>query len=546
MGSTYASTDNSTFVYTASAPKNAGEVEVNVINTSNSPQKLTTITMKGNNNLTSCWGSAMYYSATITGKNGTYTIDNGNNPVSVAANQSVTLTCSATGIAPLAYPMPPQAVSLNGTLANYQTIATKDPGNGYQLVGYFTSWGIYARNYQPTDIPADKINTLVYAFEGFDQNGNVMPDDSYADQVILPQLQQIKLEYPYMKVLIGFGGWQTSTTDPNSPPWSEIAANPTARAAFIKNSIAFMQAVDADGLNIDWEYPVTRESPEGNNPQPIPASQDAQDYANFIVALRQALNTAGAANNKHYLLTIAGPAGAQTIDAIEAADPGDWQTVANNIDYNYLMTYDFHGQFDYNNNPDKDDPSDSAFLSNFRDDPHDPYNPSLNGDGAKFDVQDAVTELASYFKPGQIVVGIPLYGRLESISYSGNEGLFNSLTGNAAKGEWDQPSDPPSTMFDYKCIIDSTYCNGPNKLPTLNYVSYNGDPYAMTPWAYSNQYFMSFDDVNSMAAKADWVKEQHLGGVMFWELSGDVPEQDTSKFNTESLINAAQQTLSNN
>ena len=37
-------------------------------------------------------------------------------------------------------------------------------GHSLRVVAYFPSWGIYSRNYQPADIPVDKITHLNYAF----------------------------------------------------------------------------------------------------------------------------------------------------------------------------------------------------------------------------------------------------------------------------------------------------------------------------------------------------------------------------------------------
>jgi chitinase len=43
------------------------------------------------------------------------------------------------------------------------------------------------------------------------------------------------------------------------------------------------------------------------------------------------------------------------------------------------------------------------------------------------------------------------------------------------------------------------------------------------PWLYSPSagVFISYDDRESLARKADYVREWWLGGVMFWELSAD-------------------------
>ena len=41
----------------------------------------------------------------------------------------------------------------------------------YRVIGYFTQWGIYGRNFQPTDIPVDKITHINYAFINIGADG---------------------------------------------------------------------------------------------------------------------------------------------------------------------------------------------------------------------------------------------------------------------------------------------------------------------------------------------------------------------------------------
>ena len=46
---------------------------------------------------------------------------------------------------------------------------------------------------------------------------------------------------------------------------------------------------------------------------------------------------------------------------------------------------------------------------------------------------------------------------------------------------------------------------------------------AMVPWVWNPQtrVFISYDDPQSLRAKAAYAKEKKLGGVMFWELEHD-------------------------
>jgi chitinase len=47
------------------------------------------------------------------------------------------------------------------------------------------------------------------------------------------------------------------------------------------------------------------------------------------------------------------------------------------------------------------------------------------------------------------------------------------------------------------------------------------DPVARAVWAYHptqhGGHFVSYEDTQSIAVKANWLKREHLGGFMFWE-----------------------------
>jgi chitinase len=46
---------------------------------------------------------------------------------------------------------------------------------------------------------------------------------------------------------------------------------------------------------------------------------------------------------------------------------------------------------------------------------------------------------------------------------------------------------------------------------------------AQVPWLYNanSQIMISYEDPQSIAIKSDYVKQNHLGGVMIWELDYD-------------------------
>ena len=49
-----------------------------------------------------------------------------------------------------------------------------------RVVGYFASWGVYARNYHVPNIPAKKITHINFAFAHV-SHGKIVVGDPYAD-----------------------------------------------------------------------------------------------------------------------------------------------------------------------------------------------------------------------------------------------------------------------------------------------------------------------------------------------------------------------------
>ena len=68
-------------------------------------------------------------------------------------------------------------------------------------------------------------------------------------------------------------------------------------------------------------------------------------------------------------------------------------------------------------------------------------------------------------------------------------------------------------VFDYHDIVA-------NYLPTMTRY---WDADAQVPYLYdpSRRLWISYDDPQSIKAKADFIKDRGLGGAMFWELSND-------------------------
>ncbi|MBC7870252.1 MAG: hypothetical protein H7Y09_05385, partial [Chitinophagaceae bacterium] len=59
--------------------------------------------------------------------------------------------------------------------------AQTDVSSPYRIVGYYTSWAIYDRQFFVTDIAADKLTHINYAFANISEEGEILLGDEWAD-----------------------------------------------------------------------------------------------------------------------------------------------------------------------------------------------------------------------------------------------------------------------------------------------------------------------------------------------------------------------------
>lgn len=391
------------------------------------------------------------------------------------------------------------------------------------VVGYFIEWGIYGRNYTVKDVKtsgsAERLTVINYAF------GNVAPDgagdvvcklgDEWADyqkpwtadesvtgeEVTWPrpilgnfqQLQALKAQYPQLKVLISLGGWTWSKY------FSDAALTKESRESFVSSCIDLfikgnipdpgwggMGGPGAasgvfDGIDVDWEWPGS-EGNAGNIIRP----EDKKNFVKLLAEFRKQLRAYGRQAGRELLLTAFLPASEAKIDAGISVS-----TVFDSLSFATVQGYDFHGSWEPTTN----------HQSNLFTSPGDPASPSYSDDSV-------VNEYLSRHAPSRkIVLGVPFYSRGWTAVGTANNGLYQSAAG-AAPGTWEAGVD------DYKVATQ--------RLST-GFVRYE-DAAAGAAWLFDGTTFWTFDDPPIMAAKAEYARQNRLGGIMFWELSGDTPD----------------------
>lgn len=325
----------------------------------------------------------------------------------------------------------------------------------------------YATGWEPAQTKdVGKIDTLIFAFAQF-KDGRVTLDDKHAAD--LQKLLALKTENPKLKVDVSVGGWTTGG-------FSEAASTAEGRQLFADTAAQMLSSQHADGLDVDWEYP-------GHSESGIKSSPD--DKANFTLllkAIRASLDRAGSKDGKHYTLSVAiadGPF-VSGID-IPAINPL--------LDWFNLMTYDF-----VNANTPTTGHHTGLHAS-----------PLIKGDGRTTD--RAVKQfLAAGVPPQKLLIGAAMYGREFADVKPEHDGLYQTYGHFQDMVPWP--------------VLKQRFIN------KQGYVRH-WDDVAQAPWLWNakTHSFITYDDPQSMAAKAAYVKAEHLGGIMYWEQTTDPTDE---------------------
>jgi chitinase len=352
-----------------------------------------------------------------------------------------------------------------------------------RVVGYYSS-GSAAHGYQIADIPADQLDAVIYAFLGLTPSGDCFPLSATQDSANFIALRQLKLAHPKLSILFSVGGASNSTL------FSDVAATAALREHFAQSCVAFMKKNGFSGIDIDWEYPVSGGA-AGVHHNPA----DKQNLTALLAALRKQLDEQGSADQTHYLLSLAGPAGAEQIANLEL------NAIPASLDWIDLMAYDFVTQ--------------ASATTGFKA----PLFASTADPSAKKQANTIDAAVKAYLAAGvpasKLILGAGLYGRGWKGVAATNNGLFQANSG-PAQGTWAKDG-----VFGYQDLAA-------NYLPAYTR-SY--DSGAQAVWLYSSaaQVFITYEDAQSLSAKAAYVNNNHLGGMMVWELSFDDPQHTLLK-----------------
>ncbi len=368
-----------------------------------------------------------------------------------------------------------------------------DTAAGKRVVGYFTNWGVYERNYHVKNIEtsgsAAKLTHINYAF-GNVTGGKCAIGDAYADydkaydaagsvdgkadtwdngalRGNFNQLRKLKKLHPGLKVVWSFGGWTWSGG------FGEAAKNPAAFAESCYGLVKDPRWADVfDGIDIDWEYP---------NACGLTCDTSGRTaFRDVMAALRARF---GGKNLVTAAITADASAGGK-IDAV------DYAGAARYVDWYNPMTYDYFG----------------AWEAKGPTAPHSPLSPYNGIPKAGFNTDATITKLTSLGIPSsKLLLGLGFYGR-------GWTGVTQSAPGGTATGP--AKGTYEAGFEDYKVLRSKCPANG----------TVGGTAYAKC----GNDWW-SYDTPSTIAGKMAYKNRQNLGGTFFWELSGDTANGELIK-----------------
>ncbi|MDR3441735.1 MAG: glycoside hydrolase family 18 protein [Legionella sp.] len=369
----------------------------------------------------------------------------------------------------------------------------------FEIVGYFANWS----NISITSLPVQNLTIINYAFATTQKNGSIELTNPDKDESNFKAITELKAKNPQLKVVLSVGGWTLSKN------FSDIAASSQSRQQFALSAKQLMlKYKELDGIDIDWEYPV---SGGDNIPHKL---EDKENYVLLVQEIRAQFNTLP---NKHYWVTIASP------HHNEQGDGGsinnlDVKAMLMYLDHINIMDYDFH----QSTSEPKATNNDAALFQS-------PNNPSIykGHDSIDESIQDFLDLGLSAKEMKQLVMGIPLYGfGWSGVSNNGleanNPGLYASATGKLPN-PYVAGSDG---VFTYSDIINHLITD--QKMQG----SWNETYKFSTYYSESAKSFITFDDIQTTNAKAEYIKEKGLGGAMFWELSSDSFDDKSLVYNT--------------
>ncbi len=343
------------------------------------------------------------------------------------------------------------ALLFSVTVKSYSQLVA--PGYDFAVIAYCHG--------APDDLeayPVDQLTHIIYSFLHLDGNRLVAGEH---DSIAITKLMGLKVRNPQLKIILSLGGWGGCPTCP------DVFSTEAGRNEFSNSVKLLLEKFNADGLDLDWEYPALASNPG--------FKYSDEDKPNFTLLIRSMRETLGA----KYEISFA--AGGFTEFFIKSVE---WDKVMPLLNRVNIMTYDYINGYSTNTGH------------------HTPLFPTPEQPES---TDHAVQFLDSLGVPkNKMVIGAAFYARIFRDVDSINNGLYRDCRFEGFIG--------------YRHFDDYF-----GKHPGFRFY---WDDTAKAPYAYNprEQLFATFDNKQSIQLKTRYAVGKGLNGIMFWSLNGDMPE----------------------
>jgi chitinase len=318
----------------------------------------------------------------------------------------------------------------------------------------------YYSGNDPSQLDSFSVEKLTHLIFSFCHlKGNRLNVDDAGDSVMIQRMVSLKKRNADLKVLLSLGGWGGCAT------CSDVFSTKNGRKEFAASVKELSKYFGTDGIDLDWEYPAIAGYP-GHKYQPA----DKQNFTGLIKQLRKTLG------KKSEISFAAGGFNNFIDKAVE------WKKVMKKVNYVNLMTYDLVSGY-------------SKLTGH--------HTALYSTDRQTESTDNALQRLLDLGIPSKkIIIGAAFYGRMWEAVPNTNSGLYQSG----------------------KFLTSISYKNFASRLSADSGFVYHWDEQAMAPYLFNpaRHLFVTYDDKRSMQEKTKYAINKNLGGIMFWQLTGDV------------------------
>jgi len=370
---------------------------------------------------------------------------------------------------------PPTTTTTETSFIETSNVAEPLSGD-YKVVCYFTNWAWYRPGigkYRPEDIDPSICTHVVYGFAVLDSNNLVIkPHDSWADLDNEFYKKVTSLKRYGIKVTIAIGGWNDSL----GGKFSRLVNDPAARAKFVKHVVEFVESHGFDGLDLDWEYPKCWQVDCSAGPD-----SDKESFALWVKELRAAFEPKG------LLLSAAVSPSKKVMDA-----GYDIPSIARDLDWIAVMTYDYHGHWDKK----------TGHVSPMYAHPEDDYDYFNTDFTMKYWMENGAPA-------NKLVMGMPLYGQAFTLDKSSENGLNAPAKAKGKAGEFTRAAG----FLAYYEICD--------KIKNQGWTIVEDEEGRLGPYAHQGRNWVGYDDVAMIKYKSEYIRKMGFAGGMVWALDLD-------------------------